>query len=107
MTREEYRKFVEGRLEGCSLNEARLFGAMNIAGEAGEVLDLWKKYFYGKCKLNDEFEDNLLLELGDVMFAIEVFCITEGFTLEEIRQANYEKVGLGSNHPPLHFRGTL
>lgn len=60
-----------------------------ICGEAGELLDASKKQWaYGK-KLD---MDNVLEELGDVMFYLQSALLITGFTFENIIDANYVKL---------------
>lgn len=63
--------------------------AMGLAGEAGEFSDCIKKHvIYGK-PLD---RDNAIEELGDVAFYLQASCNTLGVTLEEVIQANANKL---------------
>jgi NTP pyrophosphatase (non-canonical NTP hydrolase) len=64
--------------------------AMGLAGEAGEFGDAIKKHvFYGK-----ELDvANATEELGDIAFYLQAACNTLGLTLEEVIQANANKLG--------------
>ena len=68
-----------------------LLGALGLAGESGETVDLLKKYFFHGAQLNQLALKN---ELGDVRWYMEQLCIAAGFTMEEVEQANVEKLRL-------------
>ncbi|MBS4195354.1 nucleoside triphosphate pyrophosphohydrolase family protein [Lederbergia citri] len=62
---------------------------LGIAGEAGEVADLIKKsMFHGHNVDKDEIKK----ELGDVMWYLSQIARLAGLTLEEIAEANIEKL---------------
>jgi NTP pyrophosphatase (non-canonical NTP hydrolase) len=98
MTQEQrkmtYREFVMSRAKEVPEKAELLFGAVGLAGEAGEVLELGKKeYFHGK----EPDRQDVLLELGDVRFYLEYLCCVYGFTLAQIEEANVTK--LLARHP--------
>lgn len=64
-------------------------GAMGLAGEAGECVDLVKKHLFHKVPLDRE---KLLKELGDVRWYFEVLCHAAGTTIEEVEKLNVEKL---------------
>ncbi|HSX46956.1 MAG TPA: nucleoside triphosphate pyrophosphohydrolase family protein [Patescibacteria group bacterium] len=67
--------------------------AMGVAGEAGEVVEKWKKivaYKHGKVSPEDKAE--LKKELGDVVWYIAVMAHSLGLSLEEVMQLNVEKL---------------
>jgi NTP pyrophosphatase (non-canonical NTP hydrolase) len=63
--------------------------AMGLAGEAGEVTDLLKKWVFHSHPL-DRME--LKKELGDVLHYLAGLCTLHHFTLEEVATANIEKL---------------
>lgn len=66
---------------------------MGIAGEAGEVVEKWKKamaYRGGKFS-PDEFED-FKKEFADVIWYIAVLADSLGLSLDELMQANVAKL---------------
>lgn len=71
-------------------DERRLINfSMGLAGEAGEACDAVKKIvFHGHSLDQDKLRD----ELGDVMWYLAMFAKTCGLTLEEIAEANIEKL---------------
>lgn len=62
---------------------------LGIAGEAGEVADLIKKYvFHG----HDIDREDIKKELGDVLWYLSNIAETANISLEEIAIANIEKL---------------
>lgn len=72
---------------------AKTIWAMGIAGEAGEVLEKWKKIVaYQDGKFTETNLVELKKELGDVMWYIAVFASSLGLSLEDIIQLNVAKL---------------
>lgn len=63
--------------------------ALGLAGEAGEIADLHKKHFYHSPK---DHREELLLELGDVLYYWNKVRDLWGFSVTEIIQANEKKL---------------
>lgn len=67
---------------------------LGLAGESGEVADLIKKHYgHGKSIELDE----LILELGDVMWYLSQLSRLLGFTMTEVMTMNMQK--LHNRHP--------
>ena len=67
--------------------------AMGVAGEAGEVIEKWKKivaYFDGN--LSDEVRAELGKEMADVVWYIAVFARELGLSFDDIMQQNIDKL---------------
>lgn len=62
---------------------------LGIAGEAGEVSDLIKKYHSGVKELDI---DNIKLELGDVLWYVAEACDAFDITLDDVAKANIDKL---------------
>ena len=87
-----YRQMVirnSPHIQTDSLETKLTLGAMGLAGEVGEVVDLLKKHlFHGK-----ELDRNkLVIELGDVRWYMEYLLLVIGSTIEEIEEKNTEKL---------------
>lgn len=85
----EYKDFVLKKFkqeeESAMLNHA----ALGIAGEAGELVDAIKKHtIYGR-ELDKE---NLIEELGDLFFYMNVIMEMKKFTLDEVIEHNISKL---------------
>lgn len=64
--------------------------ALGLTGEAGEVVEYFKKHIRdGKVILGNE---DLALELGDVLFYWARLCRVAGFTPSEVIERNVEKL---------------
>lgn len=66
-----------------------LNGCLGLAGEAGETLDMIKKWIFHEKDLDRE---HLKKELGDVMWYMAMICYSFGFDLDEILQMNIDKL---------------
>lgn len=66
---------------------------MGIAGEAGEVVEKWKKIVaYRGGKITDEDLGEFKKELGDVVWYIAVLAHSLGLSFDEIMELNLKKL---------------
>lgn len=70
-------------------NEQLLNQVIGLVGEAGEVLDLIKKYRYQGHDLNKK---KLTEELGDVFYYLAGIATATGIELENVAQGNIDKL---------------
>lgn len=94
MTFEEYQKQALTTVLSTG-NEFRdlLHWVLGINGEAGEVAEKVKKIIRDKGGVvSDEDKQELAKELGDVMWYIAVFAHDLGVPLDQIAQANLDKL---------------
>ncbi|HJQ08292.1 MAG TPA: nucleoside triphosphate pyrophosphohydrolase family protein [Candidatus Saccharimonadales bacterium] len=67
--------------------------AMGVAGEAGEVLEKWKKIVgYKEGVISDEDRAELGKELADVIWYIAVLAHELGLSLDDLMKQNQEKL---------------
>ena len=67
--------------------------AMGVAGEAGEVVEKWKKIVaYKGGVVTEEEKIELGKELADVVWYIAVMANSLGLSFEEIMQVNVKKL---------------
>jgi NTP pyrophosphatase (non-canonical NTP hydrolase) len=67
--------------------------AMGVSGEAGEVIEKWKKIVaYKDGKISDEDLAELGKELGDVVWYIAVLADSLGLSFDDIMQKNLAKL---------------
>lgn len=67
--------------------------AMGVAGEAGEVLEKWKKIVaYKAGVISDEDRAELGKELADVVWYIAVMAEQLGLSFDDIMQQNLDKL---------------
>lgn len=63
--------------------------ALGLAGEAGEVADHIKKHLYHGHAL---LPDALVLELGDVLFYVQLLCNAIGVSMDDVITRNEAKL---------------
>ena len=67
--------------------------AMGVAGEAGEVVEKWKKIVaYKAGEVNDQDLAELAKELGDVVWYIAVLAHALGLSFDDVMQRNVAKL---------------
>jgi len=67
--------------------------AMGISGEAGEVLEKWKKIVaYKDGKISDEDRQAIKKELGDVVWYVALLAHSLDLSFEDIMELNLEKL---------------
>lgn len=97
MTIEEYSKqaittLVDGHAYG-DLTPVLMAQLLGLVGESGEVADKVKKIIRDKeGKINEETRAELIKELGDILWYINVASNLLGSSLEEVASKNLEKV---------------
>ena len=64
-------------------------GLMGLCGEAGEAMDILKKFLFQGHSLDKE---HLAKELGDVAWYLAVSADALGYSLEDIFQMNVDKL---------------
>lgn len=94
MTFDEYQKLaLTTAVNGYEPLMGKTIWAMGVAGEAGEVIEKWKKIVaYKDGEVTEEDLSELKKELGDVLWYIAVFADSLGVSLEEVVQSNVEKL---------------
>lgn len=67
--------------------------AMGVAGEAGEVIEKWKKIVaYKNGEVSDEDRAELGKELGDVVWYIAVLADKLGLSFDALMEQNLQKL---------------
>ena len=72
-------KDIGGLLNGC----------LGLAGEAGELLDMFKKWIFHNKRLDT---DHAKKECGDIAWYLAMICYSMGWDLDEILQMNVDKL---------------
>lgn len=76
--------------DGQASSDLRLLnGLMGLNGEAGECIDILKKYLFQGHELDKE---HLVEELGDVAWYLSITADALGYSLQEIFRMNIEKL---------------
>lgn len=78
---------TKGKLDGTW--DALASAALGLAGEAGEVADQVKKHIFHQHPLDLE---ELGKEIGDVLWYVALLLDTTGLKMDDILQANIEKL---------------
>lgn len=92
MTLNEYQTEAMRTASGITIadnDNLILNGAMGLNGEAGEVIDILKKYMFQGHNLDKE---HIAKELGDCLWYIAVCAKGAGYTLDEIAEMNKAKL---------------
>ena len=72
---------------------AKTIWVMGVAGEAGEVVEKWKKIVaYRQGKISDEDRIELIKELGDVVWYIAVLAHALDMSFDEVMTINLQKL---------------
>lgn len=106
---EQYKQFVEGVTSEASMNTdvmidrilelnkqinvARMDTACKgLAGEAGEINDLWKKILFHGKPLNDENIEKMKAEVGDMFWYLLHLCVILDISFEDAMISNIKKL---------------
>ena len=82
------------------------YPALGLAGEAGEVCNKVKKIFRdNNGVVSEEKKADLSAEIGDVLWYVSNLCTELGFTIEEVAEANIEKLQSRQKNNTLHGSG--
>lgn len=97
---------------GASVKTPWIYPALGLAGESGEVLDKVKKLVRDHSnrlthngRIPDDLANPVMLELGDVLWYLSDLAHRLGFTLEEVAQANLNKLAARKKNNTLHGEG--
>ena len=74
-----------------SREEKIVIWALGVAGEGGEVADHIKKALRGDCSLKEKKED-VLKEMGDVLWYLALLAKAYDTTLEDVAHINISKL---------------
>ena len=92
MTFEEYRQSVLSTSVLQTSEQQRLYGILNIAGEAGEITSKYAKAVRDDLDITtDEFKKEVAKEIGDVLWSMAILAESLGYTLEQIAVMNAGK----------------
>jgi len=84
----EWQEWIEERWRKDDPGTTLLVNIAGLTGEAGEVAELVKK----QSRDGRYVKSDMLLELGDVLHYLTAMSHRYGFTLEDIMEANMDKV---------------
>ena len=81
-----------------------VYPALGLAGEAGEVADKVKKILRDGVD-SPEYREQIMLELGDVLWYTAVLAHDLGYNLETVARHNVEKLKARQQRGTLHGSG--
>lgn len=93
----EFKTHVESKMQSCETQEVDgptldlLHSAIGVAGEVGELVDAVKKAVFYRQRLD---EDNVIEEIGDILFYLQAMANTIGFSLGDCMDANTDKLNV-------------
>lgn len=87
----------------CDPKDRKLLAAMGLSGEAGEVLELFKKHIVHGKKLD---RNKLCDEMGDVLWYFTLMLLENGLSLEEVMHFNRKKLTERHTKTPEHYDAT-
>lgn len=70
----------------------RLNAALGVASEAGEICEIYKKFFFHGHDWSPETEVHLKKETGDLFWYLALQCFANGWDPREILQMNIDKL---------------
>ena len=89
MSFNEYQALAQRTSKDKGFREKLGNGALGLTGEAGEVADIVKKYFYQDHPLD---QAAIIKELGDVLWYVAEACAALGVQMEEVAKLNIKKL---------------
>ncbi len=100
-TFDEYQSFVAS-MKAYTEKFAVIYPALGLCGESGEIAEKVKKWLRGdgttpdplatRLPMTDDLRQALLKELGDPLWYITSMAADLGYTLQDVVDANYEKL---------------
>lgn len=106
LTLNEYQAMAEETAVYPTLGHPIVYPALGLAGEAGEVAEKVKKMCRDDNTVMTTFkQQEIKKELGDVLWYVAETARQAGLTLEEVAQANYDKLQSRQARNQLHGSG--
>lgn len=89
MTGNEYQRLAARTINPELKREEQMYHALHgMVGEVGEIHSIYQKHYQGHTAT----EEHLKKEVGDLLWMIAEFCTSFGWELEEVMQANIDKL---------------
>ena len=107
-----YKKSVRDFVRESTLDKAWevmdiQYVTLGLVGEAGEIANKVKKQIrdHPKDTFNDEFKEDMIGEIGDVMWYVSQLCNELNLDLDGIMEANLDKLMARKQAGTLHGSG--
>lgn len=107
----EYQKKARSTAKYLNLDKncdplAMSYLALGLNGEAGEVAEKFKKWLRDKkMKIDDDFKESVILEIGDCFWYASNICSEMGIEFEEVFKKNIEKLESRRQRNKIHGDG--
>ena len=69
-----------------------IYPVLGLAGEAGEVVEKFKKLFRSQIQPSENDKIEISKELGDVLWYVATICTELGLSLQDVADKNIEKL---------------
>lgn len=80
-------------MEPVEFSPSLSYLALGLAGEAGEIANKYKKVIRdNKGNITDDQEQDIISELGDVLWYVARLADELGYSLEDVARINMEKL---------------
>ena len=100
-------QFTAQQTKIYSKNLDRVYPALGLGGETGEVLEIVKKlYRDGTGELTPEIRKALVKEMGDVVWYLAMLALDFGISFQEIARENLIKLFSRKERNKLHGSGS-
>jgi len=88
-----YEKLSRETYRELTMTEPSIYPILGLTSEVGELAGKFKKLYRDQKGVEPPgFRDEVLLELGDVLWYLTQICPNVGFTLEQVAEANLDKI---------------
>lgn len=102
----KYQKFAESTAIYPNKGKNVLYVALGLCGETGEVAEKVKKFFRdSEAKMTPEIRDNLVTEMGDVLWYLSSMATELGVDLSNVAEKNMEKLTGRKENGQIHGSG--
>jgi len=89
-----------------NVNRNFIYPVLGLAGESGEVVEKIKKVLRDKeGRVDEETKQEIVKEMGDVLWYLANLAAELGVSLEEVAQKNLEKLQSRKERNKLHGSG--
>lgn len=76
-----------------AMTDSSIYPILGLASEVGELAGKFKKLYRDQNGVEPPgFREGVLLELGDILWYLTQVCTNLGFTLEQVAEANLDKI---------------
>lgn len=92
MNLNEYQTWIESRSTPRVNELGIIYATLGLAGETGEVVEKVKKLLRSGQEPSTQDVEYFKYEIGDILWYVGKFCNIIGLTIEDVLEANVEKL---------------